>query len=201
MYQIIMDFLVLCAIVGGPFLGIWAHGKLDLGKQAYERKLDIFKTLMTTRATPLSTQHVEALNRIDIEFVGSKGKKVRDAWKVLLDHFDNGPTAPPIPKVDAPQQVQEDYNEALRQYGNNLGRWVRHGDELRTNLLIQMGAFFDYDFDEVQIRKAAYSPKLHGDIENMQRSFLEMANEVLSGNRSLPMYVTNWPEHEAEQGG
>ena len=182
LYQVIMDFLVLSAIVGGPFLGIWVHGKLDARKQAYKRRLDIFKTLMTTRATPLSAQHVEALNRIDIEFIGGEGKKVRGAWKILLHHFDNAPVAPPIPRIDASQQEQDAYGEAFRQYSDNVGRWVRHGDDLRTNLLMQMGASFQYDFDEVQIRRAAYSPKLHGDIENMQRSFLETANEVLSGH-------------------
>lgn len=196
LYQVIMDLLVLSAIVSGPFLGIWVHGKLDARKQAYERRLDIFKTLMTTRATPLSAQHVDALNRIDIEFIGSDGKKVRDAWKILLHHFDNAPVAPPIPRVDATQQEQAAYSEAFRQFSDNVERWVRHGDDLRTNLLMQLGASFQYDFDEVQIRKAAYSPKLHGDIENMQRSFLETANEVLSGNRSLRMYVTNWPAQE-----
>ena len=63
-------------------LAIWANGKLKdtISKSTYQRKLDIFKTLMATRATPLARTHVESLNRIDIEFTGIKEKKVREAW-------------------------------------------------------------------------------------------------------------------------
>ena len=60
--------LTIVAIVFGPFLGIWVHGKLEDQKTTSQRKLDIFKTLMATRATPLARVHVESLNRIDIEF-------------------------------------------------------------------------------------------------------------------------------------
>ncbi len=69
-----MEWLTIIAIAIGPFLGICVHGKLEDRKRTYERKLDIFKTLMATRATPLARVHVEALNRIDIEFTGRKEK-------------------------------------------------------------------------------------------------------------------------------
>ena len=70
-----MELLTIAAIVLGPFIGIFVHGKLEDRKTTYQRKLDIFKTLMGTRATPLARAHVESLNRIDIEFTGSKEKK------------------------------------------------------------------------------------------------------------------------------
>ncbi|MDP2815120.1 MAG: hypothetical protein Q8O19_00395, partial [Rectinemataceae bacterium] len=53
------------------------------------RKMHVFSTLMATRATTLSPLHVEALNRIDIEFY--KDRKVKDAWKALLDGFESYP--------------------------------------------------------------------------------------------------------------
>ena len=93
----LMEILVLIAIVGGPFLGIWAQGKLDEKRQAKERKLDIFKTLMATRATPLSPEHVRALNRIDLEFNGGKEKEVQSAWNALVTHFGEGPKLPVPP--------------------------------------------------------------------------------------------------------
>ncbi len=101
----LMEILVLIAIVGGPFLGIWAQGKLDEKRQAKERKLDIFKTLMATRATPLSPEHVRALNRIDLEFNGGKEKEVQSAWNALVTHFGEGPklpVSPPLPVLHRP---------------------------------------------------------------------------------------------------
>ena len=73
-----MEWLTIFAIAVGPFLGIWANGKLEDRKNTNQGKLDIFKTLMATRATPLARDHVESLNRIDIEFTGRKDKKIRE---------------------------------------------------------------------------------------------------------------------------
>lgn len=42
---------------------------------------------MTYRATFLAPNFVQALNLIDVEFTAKSEKPIRDAWKVLLDHF------------------------------------------------------------------------------------------------------------------
>jgi len=75
------------AIVVGPVLALEMQRRLDARREARTRKLLVFKTLMGNRATPLSPLFVQALNLIDIEFDGKDEKPVRDAWKVLLDHF------------------------------------------------------------------------------------------------------------------
>jgi hypothetical protein len=189
-----MDILVLIAIAFGPFFGIWAHGKLEDRKRTYERKLGIFKTLMATRATPLSAQHVEALNRIDIEFTKRNEKKIRETWKVLLDHYGEGPKPPTKPTPGAPQAEQDRYAADWRIYEDADKRWAERGIDRRATLLKEMGVLFKYGFDEVEIKKHAYYPKLHGDIESEQRFLLVTANDVLSGKRPLAMYVTNWPD-------
>ena len=96
-----MEWLTIAAIVLGPFLGIWVHGKLGDRKTTYDRKLDIFKTLMATRATPLARIHVESLNRIDIEFKEPNEKQIRDDWAELLDHY----TQRLIPERPGPRNV------------------------------------------------------------------------------------------------
>ena len=50
-----MEWLTIFAIVLGPFLGIWAHGKLEDRKTTFRRKLDIFKILMATRGNSSRT--------------------------------------------------------------------------------------------------------------------------------------------------
>ena len=106
-----MELLTICAILLGPFFGIFVHGKLEDRKITYERKLDIFKILMATRATPLARAHVESLNRIDIEFTGRREKKIRDAWAVLLNHYEQHPKQPPSVSDQARSSQDKDNSE------------------------------------------------------------------------------------------
>ena len=79
-----------------------------------------------------------------------------------------------------------------------LPNGLRGVDDLRTKLLKEMSALLGYDFDDVHIRKAAYNPKLHGDMEMTQLSVLEAANKVFTGRQSLAMWIMNWPNQKAE---
>lgn len=58
----------ILAILLAPIIALqissWLNKKCELEK----RKLDVFRSLMATRAAGLSPIHVEALNKIDIEF-------------------------------------------------------------------------------------------------------------------------------------
>lgn len=60
---------------------------MERRRDTKNRKLWVFKTLMTYRATFLAPNFVQALNLIDVEFTAKSEKPIRDAWKVLLDHF------------------------------------------------------------------------------------------------------------------
>ena len=57
---------VLIAPILALFLSIWWNNR----QEAKKRRIDIFRTLMATRTMGLSPVHVEALNRIDVEFYG-----------------------------------------------------------------------------------------------------------------------------------
>ena len=195
-----MEWLTILAIVLGPFLGIWVHGKLEVRKTIYQRKLDIFKILMATRATPLARAHVESLNRIDIEFTGRKEENIREAWAVLLDHYGQCPQPPIKPSLDWIEVEQDKYNSESQSYDNAFGRWNDKTIEFRARLLKEMSRIFGYQFDEVKIRQAIYYPKLHGDIDDRQLSLLEAATDVVWGKRPLGMHIVNWP-NETEPDG
>ena len=192
-----MEWLTIIAIAFGPFFGIWAHGKLENRKRTYERKLDIFKILMSTRATPLADVHVQSLNRIDIEFTEHKERKVREAWAVLLDHYTQGPI-PPTKLLPSQLQVDRDkYDQELQAYRSAQALWNDRVIALRATLLKEMGAIFKYDFDEVRIKKAIYHPQLHESLETERLFLLKTANDVLSGQR--PIGISVWPEHGREE--
>ena len=118
---------------------------------------------MSFRATSLSPNYVQALNLIDVEFDGKnqQEKAVRDAWKVLLDHFSNLP-------------------------GENA--WEK-STELTAKLLLVMGGALGYDFDEVHVKKGAYYPKHLVDVENEQNTLRRAVLALLDGQRKLPIAV------------
>ncbi len=64
----IADWFMIGAVFLGPIVAVQLTRYLDNKKEIRERKLWVFKTLMATRASALSPHHVEALNRIDLEF-------------------------------------------------------------------------------------------------------------------------------------
>jgi len=86
---IALNFLTIVAIVVGPIIALQLQRMLDRAREARNRKLSVFKALMSYRATALAPAFVQALNLIDVEFDGDNelDKAVRNAWKVLLDHY------------------------------------------------------------------------------------------------------------------
>jgi len=153
----------------GPIIAVRLTRYLDDRKEVRARKLEIFKTLMATRAYNVSWTHVEALNRIDLEFDKNdkKEKEVIEAWKEYLDLL--GDTAIPI------------------------DQWGVKRIDLLIELLHKMARVLDYDFDKTHIKNSSYSPRVHGETEDEQNVLRKGLIEVLEGKRPVPMSITNWP--------
>ena len=166
----IADWLMITAVFLGPIVAVQLTRYLDDKKEVRARKLDIFKTLMATRAYNLSWNHVEALNRIDLEFDKNhkKEKEVIEAWKEYLDLLGN--TIIPIEQ------------------------WGVKRVDLLVELLHKMAKVLDYDFDKTHIKNSSYSPRVHGETEEQQNILRKGLLEILDGKRSIPMSVTNWPQ-------
>lgn len=164
------DILMILAVITGPIIAVRVTRYLDDRKEVRERKLRIFKTLMATRAYTLSPNHVEALNRIDLEFAPKKKheKKVLDAWKEYLD--------------------------LLGTKGLSQEQWGVKRADLLVELLFHMGHSLNYDFDKTQIKNGTYSPIAHGKMEEQQESIRQGLIDILKGDQSLPMHIVSLPE-------
>ena len=94
--MIIADALIILATLLGPIIAVQVTRYVDNQNEVKGRKLQVFKTLMATRAYTLSPAHVEALNRIDLEFSNDKPseKKVIEVWKQYLDHLGDKSLTP-----------------------------------------------------------------------------------------------------------
>lgn len=165
----IADTLIILATLMGPVIAVQVTRFLDNKKEERGRRLQVFKTLMATRAYTISPPHVEALNRIDLEFSSNKkpDKKVVEVWRQYLDLLGN--------KSLSPEQ------------------WDLRRVDLLVELLYAMGQALDYDFDKTQIKNGTYSPVAHGRIEEEQQAVRTRVLEVLEGKRAIPMLVTNLP--------
>ncbi|RUO80940.1 hypothetical protein CWI84_02170 [Idiomarina tyrosinivorans] len=176
-----IDAIMILAVIAGPVLAVQAQKYVESIKEARNRKLRIFYTLMSTRATRLTQEHVAALNMIDIEFYGknrfgkrnqSDGEKnITNAWKIYNDHLNN---KKPDDRVEA---------------------WIDKGDELFTSLLYAMAQHLGYEFDEVQLKRDCYRPIAHGNIELEQHKLRQGLVDVLEGKKPLPMAITYLPPY------
>ena len=158
---------MILATAVSPLIAVQVTRYLDDRNEAQGRKLQVFKTLMATRAYTLTAAHVEALNRIDLEFSSKRPaeKAVLDIWQQYLDHL--GDKSLEIPA------------------------WGNKRVDLLVDLLHAMGKALGYDFNKTQIKNGTYSPVAHGRIEAEQESVRQMTLELLEGKRVLPMFVTN----------
>ena len=168
------DILMILVTALSPVTAVQVTRRLDDRNEERGRKLQIFKTLMATRAYTLSSKHVEALNQIDLEFPVKKRaeKPVVEVWLQYLDHLGD--------KAMSPEN------------------WAEKRVNLLVELLYAMARALGYDFNKTQIKNGTYAPVAHGRLEEEQQKVRELVIEVLEGKRSLPMLVANLPNQKNE---
>lgn len=164
------DFVIACATLAGPILAVQAQKWLERDRAVKERRRQIFRILMSTRATPLSPAHVEALNAVPVEFYGPEKpdmKQIVDDWRSYMDVLGDNKTNPDVWEVKRREQL--------------------------VDLLFCMGSYLGYGFSKSQINNDVYYPKAHGDIETDQAVIRRGLAKLLSGEMSIPMAVKEFP--------
>lgn len=179
--SILGDVGIILATLAGPAVAVQVQKYLERRRTAQERRLSIFRALMSTRSARLSAQHVEALNLIDVEFYERKGwsfnenkpfKRVRSAWAAYLDNL-----CAPFPSDKSQEPV-----------------YLARRDELFNDMLYEMALALGYDdFDKTYIKNQRYMPKWFNDIETDQTTIRRGLADVLTGKQALPMNVTSFP--------
>ena len=158
----IVGIINIGAICLSPQIALRLQKKIEHIDENKKRKLDIFKTLMATRAAAVSFEHVKALNMIDIEFYGDN--EITIAWNSYRDHLNSYPQNP----TEATQKLWE---EKIADY--------------LTDLLFAMSKLLGYSFDKVLLKKGAYSPLAHGILNNEHAIIRRGFVELLTGGKTL----------------
>ena len=157
------DWLTVLAILLAPLIALQVSGWLERRREKRRRRLEVFKTLMATRASALSPEHVGALNTIDVEFDGSdeKLKAVRRSWKAYHDH--------------------------LGESDMDRGQWGTRRQDLLVDLLYELAQSLDYDFDKPEIKRRSYFPDGYIEAENDQLVIRRGFAKIISGESPLPI--------------
>lgn len=178
------DWIIVTATLLGPILAVQAQKAVEAIKDRRERKARVFAQLMATRAARLSPEHVQALNMIDIVFYGEsilgfrkrskEEQAVLDSWKEYHDNLSEGSN------MSEPQQ-QAHYSKR---------------DELFLNLVHAMSQDVGYSFDRVQLKRGAYTPMAHEELESDYRALRKATISALSGEQPIRMEVVAMPFNE-----
>ena len=157
-------WLIIAAVILGPILALWAQRYSERRRDDRARKLWLFRELMATRTIRLSGRHVEALNHIDLEFNPKKkaDAKVLTAWKTYLDTLSD------TPKEDAQRAARFEKRE-----------------DCFVDLIWEIGKHLGFSFDKRAIKRDAYSPIAHGELEDDQRLIRKGIVDLLTGKRAL----------------
>ena len=163
------EVLTLIAIILGPIIAVQLQKYLDRKREIENGKINIFKMLMATRGSVLSVHHVDALNRIDLEFSRDKKyKKVINAWK---EYFDN---------LNLQCETEDQYS-----------RWGDKNEELLATLLFEMGQSLGYSFDKVSIKRHRYSPIGHERFQRENEIIRQGLISILNQEKSIPIVAFN----------
>lgn len=180
------DWLIVTATVAGPILAVQAQKAIESLRERRKRKERVFAQLMATRAARLSPEHVQALNMIDLVFYGNtflgfrrrskREQTVLDAWKEYHDNLGEGADWP---------EAQQQAHYAKR-------------EELFLNLLFAAAQDVNFSFDRVQLKRGAYTPVAHEELEVEQRALRRILIASLSGQSPLRMDVVSLPTNDVQ---
>ena len=159
---------IVAATLIGPVLAVQAQNWVERGREHQNRRIQIFRTLMATRAANLSAAHVEALNAIPIEFYGKKRqfKDVVAAWKTYLDQLTQQP-------VDAV--------------------WMQRRQDLFLELLWRLAVALRYNFSKLELQREVYSPIAHAKMEEDQEVIRQGLVKMFKGEAALPLDIRSFP--------
>lgn len=163
-----LNFAILLAtifaIVWGPIKAVQISRQNDDEKEVRRRKFAVFHDLMKTRRLALASDHVMALNLIQVEFY--QHQKINDAYRRYMALLSRPAPAANDAAADQFYEEQEDgLYDLLHEIGDELG----------------------YKYDKRDLRKLAYGPKGWQNDEAQLRAVRMLLIEVMSGRRPIPV--------------
>lgn len=181
-----VEVLTLIALIVGPISAVLITRYMDYRRERQQRRMEIFRTLMRTRRTPVEPAHVGALNLIEIEF--ATDAEVIRAWKELLTHFGTEHT----------RRADERHVEGLTPEQVSARDRVFHDrlfDErqrLLAKLLHAMARVLNFKVEQLEIFEGGYTPQGWFNVELENMAVRRLFAEIAIGRRTLPIGVFDY---------
>lgn len=180
------DLITVGAIVAGPIFAILVSRWLDDTRDVRSRRMDIFRTLMRTRRTPIVADHVGALNLIEIEF--AEKAEVIAAWKKLMEHL--GTEHPRKPEED--DRKATDAQDQINRNEKYYDRLYGERQSLLAKLLHAIALDLGHKAEQLELFEGGYTPQGWHDVEMEQRIIRRFVVDLYHGNRVVPVGVLDY---------
>lgn len=169
-----VEWVIAGATLLGPVLAVQAQKWIERARERRTLKRNVFWTLMATRAARLASNHVQALNSIELAFYGHRlfgGRRFQTkaegrvvaCWRDYFSHL-NAPAPPGA---------------------GNSASWVGRADELFLNLLQALADEARFAITRQQLSQGHYSPVAHGTAELENQALRQTALRVFSGESAI----------------
>lgn len=165
------NVLMIVAILVAPLAALQVQKWLDTSRSITDQRKDIFHILMATRLARLSPDHVNALNRIDLNF--RKVAAVESAWRDYRKHLNEV----------LPVEAEKEQHAA----------WNATSDQLFTNLLFEMSSSLKYGFERDYLWSTAYRPRAYQLDQHLQDTVRLGMFHLFSNNYALPIRLIPEP--------
>jgi hypothetical protein len=183
----IIDVLTLIALVCGPVAAVLITRWLDDRRLRDARRMDVFRTLMRTRRTTTSVEHVGALNLIEIEFADNEAIKGR--WSAYYQHLAASPVRRQNELVEAITKPDEAASRD-KAYNNRI---YAERQSLLAKLLHAMANELGFKIEQFEIFEGGYVPQAWVDVENEQSSLRKLVLALFAG-KSIPVRLVEGDE-------
>jgi len=178
-----MEWITIAAIFLGPILAVVASQVIDHLRASRQRKMDVFKTLMRLRRTPMYPEFVGALNLVELEF--RKNQAVQEKWRALLDHLSTQHSRHPDEMI-----VDSDTPDARLAKETAFGKRLfdaRH--VLSAELLHSIAKVVGHKSEQLEIFKGGYAPQGWMDVEGQQEDIRSFVHGIATGRYYVPVGV------------
>jgi hypothetical protein len=152
--------------IGAVLITFWRERRASLRA----RRLEIFRTLMATRQIPISREHVNALNLIEVDFYGCEN--VQKEWLVYKAHLFGG--------------------------GTEDDAWRDKKERFLANLLCEMARTLRYNIPAMEIFKGGYAPVGWTNVQRRVLEAFEYVHNLSTGQTAVPM-VAHVVQHTVAQ--
>lgn len=181
------------ALISGLFATLitlfWQHKS-----QVFEKKYNIFKTLMSYRYMTVAEECVKALNSIDVVFY--KDKKVRDAYEKFLLETEKAP--------EEHSNVDDKYLKLLEEISKSLKLEAIRWDTIKHTYLPSTLAEKIYEENllrKIQIRSNEINIQHHNETTNTpsDEMIIKILPELLKNPDSLKQLLEVLYQYEGKQ--